>query len=120
MTILSIPFFKELYPNLQIFYIPFVIFVITATSNAVNLTDGLDGLAIGPSIVAAFSFAGLAYVSGNVVMADYLNIAYVRGAGELTIFCGSSWGPGSDSSGSTLFRLKCLWGISALSRSAEP
>ncbi len=94
MTILSIPFFKELYPNLQIFYIPFVIFVITATSNAVNLTDGLDGLAISPSIVAAFSFAGLAYVSGNVVMANYLNIAYVRGGGGLTIFCGSILGAG--------------------------
>lgn len=94
MTILSIPFFKGVYPNLHIFYIPFVIFVITATSNAVNLTDGLDGLAIGPSIVAAFSFAGLAYVSGNVVLADYLNIAYVRGAGELTIFCGSILGAG--------------------------
>lgn len=94
MTVLSIPFFKELYPNLQIFYIPFVIFVITATSNAVNLTDGLDGLAIGPTIVAAFAYAGLAYVSGNVVLAEYLNIAYIRGAGELTIFCGTILGAG--------------------------
>ena len=94
MTTVSIPFFKTLYPNLHWFYIPFVIFIITGTSNAVNLTDGLDGLAIGPAIVAAFSFAGLAYVTGNSMLADYLNIAYVRGAGELTIFCGAILGAG--------------------------
>lgn len=94
MTTLSIPFFKELYPNLGLFYIPFVVFVITATSNAVNITDGLDGLAIGPTIVAAFSFAGLAYVTGNTLLAEYLNIAYVRGVGELTIFCGAILGAG--------------------------
>jgi phospho-N-acetylmuramoyl-pentapeptide-transferase len=94
MTTLSVPFFKEFYPNLAIFYIPFVVFVITGTSNAVNLTDGLDGLAIGPTIVAAFSFAGLAYVTGNSVLAKYLNITYVRGAGELTIFCGAILGAG--------------------------
>ncbi len=94
MTTLSIPFFKALYPNLSIFYIPFVILVVTASSNAVNLTDGLDGLAIGPTIVAAFAFAGLSYVTGHVVMAEYLNIQYIRGAGELTIFCGSILGAG--------------------------
>ncbi len=94
MTTLSIPFFKSLYPNLGLFYIPFVVFVITGTSNAVNLTDGLDGLAIGPSIVAAFSFAGLAYVTGHTLLAGYLNITYVRGAGELTIFCGTILGAG--------------------------
>ncbi len=94
MTTLSIPFFKKLYPDLGVWYIPFVIFVITATSNAVNITDGLDGLAIGPSIVAAFSFAGLAYVTGNSLLAEYLNIIYVRGAGELTIFCGTILGAG--------------------------
>ena len=94
MTTVSIPFFKQLYPNLQLFYIPFVVLVITGTSNAVNLTDGLDGLAIGPTIIASFSFAGLAYVTGNFVLAEYLNIAYVRGAGELTIFCGAILGAG--------------------------
>ncbi len=94
MTTVSIPFFKELYPNLHLLYIPFVILVITCTSNAVNLTDGLDGLAIGPTIIASFSYAGLAYVAGNIVLADYLNITYVRGAGELTIFCGAILGAG--------------------------
>ena len=94
MTTVSIPFFKALYPNLGVWYIPFAVFVIVATSNAVNLTDGLDGLAIGPTIIAAFAYAGLAYVTGNTVLADYLNIAYVRGAGELTMFCGAVLGAG--------------------------
>jgi len=94
MTTLSIPFFKNIYPNLAFFYIPFVVLVMTGMSNAVNLTDGLDGLAIGPTIVAAFSFAGLAYVTGNSVLAGYLNIAHVRGTGELTIFCGAILGAG--------------------------
>ncbi len=94
MTTVSIPFLKAMYPNLYFFYIPFVVFVITATSNAVNLTDGLDGLAIGPAIIAAFAYAGLAYVSGNIKLAEYLNIAYVRGTGELTIFCGAILGAG--------------------------
>jgi len=94
MTTLSIPFFKNLYPNLGLLYIPFVAFVIVGTSNAVNLTDGLDGLAIGPTIIASFSYAGLSYVTGNIVLADYLNITYVRGAGELTIFCGAILGAG--------------------------
>ncbi|MCP4406028.1 MAG: phospho-N-acetylmuramoyl-pentapeptide-transferase [bacterium] len=94
MTTLSIPFFKDLYPDLGLLYIPFVIVVISSTSNAVNLTDGLDGLAIGPAIVAAFSFAGLAYVTGNSMLAEYLNIEYIRGAGELTIFCGTILGAG--------------------------
>jgi phospho-N-acetylmuramoyl-pentapeptide-transferase len=94
MTTVSIPFFKNLYPNLQFFYVPFVMLVVVGMSNAVNLTDGLDGLAIGPTIVAAFSYAGLAYVTGNLVLANYLNIAHVRGAGELTIFCGAILGAG--------------------------
>lgn len=94
MTTISIPFFKNLYPNLQSFYIPFAIIVIVGMSNAVNLTDGLDGLAIGPTIIAAFSFAGLSYVTGNAVLANYLNIAHVRGTGELTIFCGAILGAG--------------------------
>lgn len=94
MTTVSIPFFKNLYPDLGWLYIPFAIFVIVSTSNAVNLTDGLDGLAIGPAIIAAFSYAGIAYVAGNSVLADYLNITYVRGAGELTMFCGAVLGAG--------------------------
>ena len=66
---------------------PFVIVVITGASNAVNLADGLDGLAIGLCALAFLAFAALSYVSGNRVFADYLNIPFVRGSGELTIFC---------------------------------
>lgn len=94
MTTISIPFFKAINPDLGIFYIPFVVLVIVYISNAVNLTDGLDGLAIGPTIVAAFSFAGLSYVTGHVMLANYLNITHVPGTGELTIFCGAMLGAG--------------------------
>jgi phospho-N-acetylmuramoyl-pentapeptide-transferase len=94
MTTLSIPFFKDLNPDLGIWYIPFAAFVIVAASNAVNLTDGLDGLAIGPTIVAAFAYAGLSYVAGHTELAAYLNIPYVRGGGELTIYCGTVLGAG--------------------------
>jgi phospho-N-acetylmuramoyl-pentapeptide-transferase len=93
-TTLSIPFFKTIQPDLGVFYIAFVILVIVATSNAVNLTDGLDGLAIGPIIIAVLTYAALSYVSGNAIIADYLNIWYVRGVGELTVFCGAIFGAG--------------------------
>lgn len=88
-TKMSIPFFKEITPDLGIFYILLVIFIITGTSNAVNLTDGLDGLAIGPIIIASMAYMIIAYLSGNINFAQYLNIFYVRGAGELAIFAGS-------------------------------
>jgi phospho-N-acetylmuramoyl-pentapeptide-transferase len=92
MTRLSVPFFKTIVPDLGIFYVPFAILVIVSMSNAVNLTDGLDGLAIGPVIIATFAYAGIAYVAGNSVFAEYLNILYVRGAGELAVFCGAVLG----------------------------
>jgi phospho-N-acetylmuramoyl-pentapeptide-transferase len=88
----TIPFLKNQFLNLGILYIPFVAIVITATSNAVNLTDGLDGLASGLMALAAAAFAGLAYVSGNVKLAEYLNIPYILGGGELTIFCTAMFG----------------------------
>lgn len=88
-TRFSVPFFKEVAPDIGLFYIPFAVFIIVGTSNAVNLTDGLDGLATGPVIIAAFAYAGLAYVAGNSRFADYLNILYIRGAGELAVFCGA-------------------------------
>ena len=88
----TIPFLKNQLLNLGILYIPFVALVITATSNAVNLTDGLDGLASGLMALAAAAFAGLAYVSGNVKLAGYLNIPYILGSGELTIFCTAMFG----------------------------
>jgi phospho-N-acetylmuramoyl-pentapeptide-transferase len=89
---LSVPFFKQVVPDLGILYVPFAVGVIVGTSNAVNLTDGLDGLAIGPVIIATFAYAGLAYVAGNIRFAEYLNILYIRGAGELAVFCGSLLG----------------------------
>jgi len=91
-TRIGVPFFKNAYINLGYFYIPFVVLVITATSNAVNLADGLDGLAAGMLAVAAATFAGMCYVSGNVKFSDYLNIYYVPGSGELTVFCGAAVG----------------------------
>jgi phospho-N-acetylmuramoyl-pentapeptide-transferase len=88
----TVPFLKDQLLDLGVFYIPFVALVITATSNAVNLTDGLDGLAAGLVALAAAAFAGLCYVSGNVKMAEYLNIPYLASSAELTIFCVAMFG----------------------------
>jgi phospho-N-acetylmuramoyl-pentapeptide-transferase len=83
----TVPFLKLLNPDLGLLYIPFVAAVIAGASNAVNLADGLDGLAIGLCSLAFLAFAALSYVSGNSVFAEYLNIPFVRGSGELTVFC---------------------------------
>jgi phospho-N-acetylmuramoyl-pentapeptide-transferase len=91
-TATTVPFLKNQVLDLGLFYIPFVALVITATSNAVNLTDGLDGLATGLTALTAASFAALAYLSGNIRLAEYLNIPYILGAGELTIFCAAMFG----------------------------
>ncbi len=91
---LEVPLFKNLIFNLGIFYILFVILVITGTSNAVNLTDGLDGLAVGTVIMAALAYSGLSYVSGNIKISSYLLIPYIKGSGELTVFCASILGAG--------------------------
>lgn len=91
-TELSVPFFKEIHPDLGWFYIPFAILVIVGCSNAVNLTDGLDGLAIGPIMIAALAYTLVAYVAGNKIMADYLLIPYIRGAGELAVFTAAIFG----------------------------
>jgi len=90
----AIPFFKNVQPDLGFFYIPFIVFVIVGSSNAVNLTDGLDGLAVGPSTICAATYMLFAYLAGNVKIANYLQIQYVSGAGELTIFCGALAGAG--------------------------
>src|SRR4030095_13077623 len=89
---LNMPFFKQLRPDLGAWYIPVGVLVIVGTSNAVNLTDGLDGLATGPYIIAAFVYAGIAYVVGNANFAEYLNLMHIRGAGELAVFCGALLG----------------------------
>ncbi len=91
---LSVPFFKNFTPYLGIFYVPFAAFVIVATSNGVNLTDGLDGLAIGPVLISAGTFLILSYAAGHAGIADYLAIKYVPGSGHLTIFCGALIGGG--------------------------
>lgn len=86
-TELGIPFVKNFRPDLGLFYIPFAMFVIVGASNAVNLTDGLDGLAIGPIMIAAGTYAVIAYVTGHLKLAEYLQIPYVAGVGELSVFC---------------------------------
>jgi phospho-N-acetylmuramoyl-pentapeptide-transferase len=87
--VLAIPFLKGWVVNLGWLWVPFAVIVIVGASNAVNLTDGLDGLAIGPVIMAGGVFWILAYLTGNFRAADYLKIINVRGAGELTVFCGA-------------------------------
>ena len=87
--VLKFPFFKDWSFYLGIFFVPFAAFVIVGTSNAVNLTDGLDGLAVGPVITTSATFLILAYCAGHVKIAEYLQIPYIPGAGELSIFCGS-------------------------------
>ncbi len=88
-TRLAFPFFKTFRPDLGWFYVPFAIFLIVGASNAVNLTDGLDGLATGPSITSFLTFAILAYAAGNAKIATYLQIPSIPGSGELAIFCGA-------------------------------
>ncbi len=88
----TVPFFKNVQPYLGLFLVPFVMLVIASTSNAVNLADGLDGLAVGLVAPPAIVFAAVAYVSGHVKFAEYLNIPYFPGAGELTVFCMSMMG----------------------------
>ena len=89
LTNLYFPFFKNLVINLGWFFIPFSIFVIVGSSNAVNLTDGLDGLATVPVILVAACFAFISYVTGNIVFSEYLQITYIEGMGEASIFCGA-------------------------------
>lgn len=91
---LALPFFKHLLINLGGLYIPFVIFVLIGASNAVNLTDGLDGLAIVPIMIAAGCFALITYLVGNAVFAEYLQINFVPGTGELAVFCAALIGAG--------------------------
>jgi phospho-N-acetylmuramoyl-pentapeptide-transferase len=93
-TSLAVPFFKEVLIDLGWFMIPFAVVVIVGASNAVNLTDGLDGLAIVPVMIATSSFALISYLAGNSVFANYLQIHYVPGAGELAVFCGALVGAG--------------------------
>ena len=89
LTNLYFPFFKDLIVNLGWFFVPFSVFIVVGSSNAVNLTDGLDGLATVPVIMVAGCFAFISYVTGNIVFSEYLNIPYLEGLGEVSVFCGS-------------------------------
>jgi phospho-N-acetylmuramoyl-pentapeptide-transferase len=93
-TTLAVPFFKGVRPDLGIFYVPFAMLVIVGSSNAVNLTDGLDGLAIGPMIIATGTYLLFAYLAGNARLSEYLQISSVQGAGELAVLCGAMVGAG--------------------------
>ena len=89
---LSIPFFKRFHPDLGWWYIGFAMLVIIGSSNAVNLTDGLDGLAAGPVVVTSAVYLVFSYLAGHMVLADYLQIPFVQGSGELAIFCAALFG----------------------------
>ena len=93
-TNLYVPFFKDVAWSMGWLFVPFSYFVIVGSSNAVNLTDGLDGLAIMPTVMVATGLGVIAYLAGHVEFADYLNIAYLSGAGELVVFCGAIAGAG--------------------------
>ena len=85
----TVPLFKDVRPDLGWFYIPFAALIVVGASNAVNLTDGLDGLAIGPVMITGATYAIFTYVSGNAKIAEYLQVSYVPGAGEVAVFCGA-------------------------------
>lgn len=86
---LSLPFLKGFHPDLGFWYIPFAVLVIVGASNAVNLTDGLDGLAAGPMLISSSVYLIFSYIAGHAIVANYLQIPFVPGAGEVTIFCGA-------------------------------
>ena len=85
-SVTTVPFLKDVNFDFSFMYIPVVVFIITGTSNAVNLTDGLDGLAIGVTTIVMLTLAILSYISGNAIWSDYLNVIYLPGSGELTVF----------------------------------
>ncbi|MCX5861451.1 MAG: phospho-N-acetylmuramoyl-pentapeptide-transferase [Desulfomonile sp.] len=93
-TTMAVPFFKHVNPDLGLWYIPFAALVIAGASNAVNLTDGLDGLAIGPVMICGATYLLFAYIAGHLKVAQYLQVAYVPGSGELCVVCGAMLGAG--------------------------
>ena len=92
LNFLTLPLLKDVFINLGFFSIPFIILVIVGSANAVNLTDGLDGLAIVPVMIVAATFAIICYLAGNIIFANYLHINYIPGAGELAVLCGAMIG----------------------------
>ena len=92
IKLLSLPFLKDIFINLGLFAVPFILIVILGSANAVNLTDGLDGLATVPVVLVAGCFAFISYVTGNIVFSEYLQIPYIANVGEASIFCGAMVG----------------------------
>jgi len=88
-TSVYMPFFKKIVFHIGVYYILFVMFIIVATSNAVNLTDGMDGLAIGSVLIVALAYGIMSYLTGNIQFAEYLNIPYIKGVEEVTVFTGA-------------------------------
>jgi len=93
-TEVTFPFFKNLSPDLGWAYVLFAVLVIVGTSNAVNITDGLDGLAIGPFVIASATYMIFSYIAGHIKIAQYLQLQYVPGSGEVAVFCGAMVGAG--------------------------
>ncbi len=93
-TYLYFPIFKTLYIDMGVFFILWASFIIVASSNAVNLTDGLDGLAIGPALIVATTFAIIAYITGHIILSNYLHLTYISGVGEITVFLMALLGAG--------------------------
>ena len=108
---LSLPFFKNIQFDLGWFYVIFASFVVVGTANAVNLTDGLDGLAIGPVIVSTATLSIFAYAAGHYEISNYLGIPFIRGASELAPVAATVVAAGLGFCGSTPTRPKCLWGM---------
>jgi phospho-N-acetylmuramoyl-pentapeptide-transferase len=119
-TITTVPFFKNLEFDFGFLYVPMVIFIIMATSNGVNLTDGLDGLAIGTVGIVALTLAVISYISGNIEFSKYLNIIYLKGNGELVITAPHSSVQHSDFSGTIPIQRRSLWGTQDRLPLAEP
>jgi phospho-N-acetylmuramoyl-pentapeptide-transferase len=91
---LNVPFLKDVTPEMGVWFIPFTVLVIVGSSNAVNLTDGLDGLAIGPIVIAFISYLIFAYIAGHAKISQYLQVPYIAGSGELSVLCGATVGAG--------------------------
>jgi phospho-N-acetylmuramoyl-pentapeptide-transferase len=108
---LIFPFFKKVMPDLGNWYILFAVLVIVGTANAVNLTDGLDGLAIGPVLIASGTFMLFCYLAGNFRFASYLQIPFVKGSGELTILCGAMVGSGLGFLWFNTYPARSLWAM---------
>ena len=119
-TKLSVPFFKSFTPDLRWFYIVFAVLVIVGCSNAVNLTDGLDGLAIGPVMIAALAYTLVAYVTGHRLMSEYLLIPHIDGAGELAVFTAAILGSSLGFLWFNTIRPRSLWAMSVRSRLGQP